>query len=182
VETLHANSSEMKTKQSKPWATCPRDNRQRDSSSAAAPAGDPSLWKDVAVSPHGVAQTQHRVTTRTQSTALRTGPNADASRTDHANVQCCHVAASSGNAVKDSEARISLHVAVRSANVRLFAERKTTYLPTASCFVTAYFWGGDTPRTMDIHVRRINGQATDVDVHRTELLTLERQFLAVTKY
>ena len=25
------------------------------------------------------------------------------------------------------------------------------------------------PRTMDVHVRRINGQATDVDVHRTEL-------------
>ena len=42
--------------------------------------------------------------------------------------------------------------------------------------------GGDTPRTMDIHVRRINGQATDVDVHRTELLTLESQFLAVPKH
>ena len=35
-----------------------------------------------------------------------------------------------GNADKDSEARISLHVAVRSANERIFAERKATYLPT----------------------------------------------------
>jgi hypothetical protein len=34
---------------------------------------------------------------------------------------------------------------------------------------------------MDIHVRRINGQATDVDVHRTKLLTLEPPYLAVTK-
>ena len=28
-------------------------------------------------------------------------------------------------------------------------------------------------RTMDIHVRRINRQATDVDVHRTKLPTME---------
>jgi hypothetical protein len=35
---------------------------------------------------------------------------------------------------------------------------------------------------MDIHVRRINGQATDVDVHRTKLLTLEPPYLAVTKH
>jgi uncharacterized protein with HEPN domain len=34
------------------------------------------------------------------------------------------------NAVKDSWDRFSLHVAVRSANVRIFAERKATYLPT----------------------------------------------------
>ena len=31
-------------------------------------------------------------------------------------------------AVKDSEAKISLHVAVRSANERLFAERKATHI------------------------------------------------------
>jgi hypothetical protein len=36
----------------------------------------------------------------------------------------------SPNAVKDPEARISLPVAVRSANERVFAERKATYLPT----------------------------------------------------
>jgi hypothetical protein len=35
-----------------------------------------------------------------------------------------------GNAVKDLEAGFSRHVAVRSANVRIFAERKATYLPT----------------------------------------------------
>ena len=40
------------------------------------------------------------------------------------------VPAGAANAAKDSEARISLHVAVRSANVRLFGERKATYLPT----------------------------------------------------
>jgi hypothetical protein len=33
-----------------------------------------------------------------------------------------------GNAVKDSWGRFSLHVAVRSANERIFAERKATYL------------------------------------------------------
>ena len=37
--------------------------------------------------------------------------------------------AGAGNAVKDSWGRFSLHVAVRSANERIFAERKTTYLP-----------------------------------------------------
>ena len=38
--------------------------------------------------------------------------------------------APSGNAVKDLEAGFSWYVAVRSANVRIFAERKATYLPT----------------------------------------------------
>ena len=35
-----------------------------------------------------------------------------------------------GNAVKDLDAGFSLYVAVRSANERIFAERKATYLPT----------------------------------------------------
>ena len=35
-----------------------------------------------------------------------------------------------GNAVKDLEAGFSRYVAVRSANERIFAERKATYLPT----------------------------------------------------
>jgi hypothetical protein len=35
-----------------------------------------------------------------------------------------------GNAVKDLEAGFSRYVAVRSANVRIFAERRATYLPT----------------------------------------------------
>jgi hypothetical protein len=34
------------------------------------------------------------------------------------------------NAVKDGWGRFSLHVAVRSANERIFAERKVTYLAT----------------------------------------------------
>jgi hypothetical protein len=35
-----------------------------------------------------------------------------------------------GNAVKDLEAGFSTYVAVRSANVRIFAERKATYMRT----------------------------------------------------
>ena len=35
-----------------------------------------------------------------------------------------------GNAVKNSWGRFSLYVAVRSANERIFAERKATYLRT----------------------------------------------------
>jgi hypothetical protein len=35
-----------------------------------------------------------------------------------------------GNAVKDLEAEFSRYVAVRTANVRIFAERKATYMRT----------------------------------------------------
>ena len=55
----------------------------------------------------------------------RTGRFSGRPRGDAANM-----AAPSSNAAKHSWAGFSLHVAIRSVNVRIFAERKATYLPT----------------------------------------------------
>ena len=41
-----------------------------------------------------------------------------------------------GNVVMDLEAGFSLHVAVRSANERIFAERKATYMRTVQRHIT----------------------------------------------